>query len=125
MELQEVPLALGKPADIHGAAGIDTHALQRRQMRHRRDDEATAVLKANEAAIEQVVDAGRQEQAVFAVQTLVVRLVAPGLAGAGNQVDRVVDLRDPTSPLDLHHALLEQALSATGPDDRFAICVPD
>jgi hypothetical protein len=89
------------------------------------NNEVAGILEADEAPVEKVVDAGCQQQTIFSIQTLVVRRMPLGLAVPGDEVNRVLDCRDPASPLDLHHALLEQVLPAPGPDDRVPICVSD
>jgi hypothetical protein len=61
----------------------------------------------------------------FPIEPLVIRRIPPGLAVARDEVSRVVDCRDPASPLNLHNALLEQALPAPGPNDRLPIGVSD
>jgi len=73
--------------------------------------------------IEQVIDAGRQQQPVLPVDTLLVRRIPPGLAVAGHKVNRVLDSGDPAPLFDLHHPLFEQALPAPCPDDCLALGV--
>jgi hypothetical protein len=72
-----------------------------------------------------VIDARRQQQAVFTVKALFVAGIAPGLAVAGNKVNRVVDPGDSASSLDQHDPLLEETLATPRPDDCFAIGFPD
>ena len=49
----------------------------------------------------------RQQKAVFAVETLVIAGIPPGLAVASAQVDRIGDASDSAPALNLHNALLE------------------
>jgi hypothetical protein len=46
-------------------------------MDHRRDPQLTGILNADKAAIEQVIDARRQQQPILPVETLIVRRVSP------------------------------------------------
>ena len=66
-------------------------------MSDRGDDELAVVFEANEASIEQMIDARRQQQAIFAVEPLLVGRVPPRLAMAGDQVDRIFDAGDTAS----------------------------
>src|SRR5262249_7433526 len=93
VKVEEPALAGRKAADVDEPVGLNAHAFQRRRVRHGRDDQDARVLEADEAAVEQVVDGGRQQQSVFAVQPLLVRAVAPRLAVAG---DKVLRPRPPT-----------------------------
>ena len=87
--------------------GFDPHALQRRLVRDRRHDQRAVVLEADEAAIEQVIDTGRQEQAVLTVQPLSIARVAPRLAMAGDEVLDPFSASDAAAFLQCQHALLE------------------
>ena len=44
-------------------------------MRDRGDDKVTGILKADEAPIEQVIDAWSQQQSIFSIEALIVRRV--------------------------------------------------
>jgi hypothetical protein len=59
MEVEKSPLALGESANVEDVLRFDVHALERRQVRDRRDDEVAGVLESDEGPVEQVVDAGR------------------------------------------------------------------
>jgi hypothetical protein len=72
MELQVPPLPFGEAADICGSPRVDTHSFEGRPVRHRRDHQPAGILKADEAAIRQMIDAGRQEQSVFTVEAFFV-----------------------------------------------------
>jgi hypothetical protein len=74
MEIEIGPLALREATDIDDAPRLDAHALERRQVRDRREDEITMVFEADESPIEQVINAGRQQQSVFSVEALFVRV---------------------------------------------------
>ena len=76
-------------------------------MRNRRNDQCAVALEPNEAPIKEVIDAWRQEQAVLTVETLLIRAVAPRLAMATDQMDRIRDTRDPAALFDFHDTLLE------------------
>jgi len=79
----------------------DPHALERLAVHDRRDQQLAIVLERNEPAIEEMINRGREQQAVLAVEALVVGLtVPPGLAVAGDQVFRPIDPRDPADVRD-------------------------
>jgi hypothetical protein len=58
-------LADGEPSHIDNFCGVDAHSLKRWLVSDRRDYELSVVLEANEPAIEEVIDAGRQKQAIL------------------------------------------------------------
>jgi len=89
VEIQETLLAAGERANVDCFRSVDTHAEQGWPVRHGRDDEPAAVLEADETAVEQVVDAGCQKQAVFTVEALLVAGIPPGLAVTGDQVNGI------------------------------------
>ena len=90
-------------------------------MSHGRNDEPTDVLEADKSAIEQVVDARREKKTVLPVEPLSICRVPPGLAMAGDQVCRVVNLGNAAALLNLTYSFLEDSLSAPRPDESFAI----
>jgi hypothetical protein len=92
-------------------------------VRHGRDDEPTVVLKADKAAVEKVVDGRREQKTILAVQPLLIRRVAPRLAMAGDEMDRVLDPRDTAAFLDLADPFLEEPLPFPCPNDRFALSI--
>jgi hypothetical protein len=65
--------ALGESANDDDVLRFDAHALQRRQVRDRGDDEVTGVLEADETPVEQVVDAERQQPSILPIEPLIVR----------------------------------------------------
>jgi len=65
MEVEKPPLALGESADVDDSLRLDPHTLKRGPMRNRRHDKVAGILEADEAPIEQVVDARRQQQAIL------------------------------------------------------------
>ena len=60
-ENQKSPLAFGKAADVYEALRLDAHSLEGRLVSDRGDDEFPGILEADEAPVEQVIDAGRQQ----------------------------------------------------------------
>ena len=97
VKVQELLLAAGEPAHIDGLCGVDAHSLKGGTMRNRRDDEPAVVFEANEAAIEEMIDARRQKQSILAVQSFFVGRVPPRLAVARDQVHGIFDARDAAS----------------------------
>jgi hypothetical protein len=67
VKVQELPLAASEPSHINDPCGVDAHSLERGTMSDWRDYELSVVLKANEPAIEEMINARRQEQSIFAV----------------------------------------------------------
>jgi hypothetical protein len=107
VKVEKPPLTLGESADVDDALRLDTHALKRRHVCNRRHDEVAGILEADEAPVEQVVDAGRQQQSVLPIEPLIVRRVPPRFAVAGHKVNWVLDSCDP--------ALLWSGTSARSP----------
>ena len=62
-------------------------------MSDRRDYELSVVLEANEAAIEEMINARRQQQTILAVEPLLVGRVPPRLAMTRDQMHRIFDTR--------------------------------
>ena len=89
MEVEVRPLPLGEPAHVDDALRLDPHAFERRQVRDRRDDQIPGVLEADDAPVEQVIDAGGKQQSVLPVEALVVPGVALPQAMAGDEVNGV------------------------------------
>lgn len=85
-------------------------------MGHRRDYQPATIFEPNKAPVEQVIDAGGQQQPVFAIQSLYVGGIPPGLAMARNQVDRVLDARYSTLGLNLTGAVFKKPLPLSGFD---------
>jgi hypothetical protein len=67
VKVEELLLAAGEPSDINNPRGVDAHSLERGTMSDRREYELSAVFEANEPAIEEMINARREEQAIFAV----------------------------------------------------------
>jgi hypothetical protein len=57
MEVEVRTLAFCKPANVDDSLRFDAHALKRRQVRDRRDNEGAGIFEADEAPVEQMVDA--------------------------------------------------------------------
>ena len=76
---------------------FDAHALQRGPVRDGRHDQSSIVLEADEATIEEVIDPRGEEQAILAVQSLLVGGIPPWLAMTCHQVRGVFDAGDPAS----------------------------
>src|SRR5260221_9584054 len=113
MVFQKTTLARRKRPDIEGRVSPYAHALQRRPMSDRGDDEPSVVLKADETAIEEMVDAGREKEAVFTVEAFPVVAVPPRLAMTRTQVGGILHAGNSAPALNPHHALFEYALAAT------------
>jgi hypothetical protein len=107
MEIEKLLLTACERANIDGLGRIDPHSLKRGVMRNRRNNLPPVVFKADEAAIEQVIDARRQQQSVLAVQSFLIGRVAPWLTMARDQMNGIFHPCDPASGLDLAHPLLE------------------
>ena len=86
MEVEKPPLALGESADVNDLLRLDAHSLKGRPVSDRGHDEVAGILEADEAPVEQVVDAGRQQQSILPIEALVIRRVPPGLAVACHKV---------------------------------------
>lgn len=67
MEIEKLLLTACERANIYVRGRIDAHSLKRGVMRNWRNDQSPVVFKPYEAAIEQVIDARRQQQPVLAV----------------------------------------------------------
>jgi hypothetical protein len=72
VELEEMLLTGGERADVDGLSGVDTHPKKRGAIRDGRNDKRAVIFETDKSAIEQVVDARREQQSVFAIQTFVV-----------------------------------------------------
>ena len=68
MKVEKPPLALAESADVDDALRLDTHALEGRLVCDRRHDEVAGILEADEAPVEQVIDAGRQQQSILPIE---------------------------------------------------------
>lgn len=88
MEIQEV---LREPSHVDRLRGVDAHPLQGRTMSHRRNYQAAIVLEANESAIEEMIDAGRQKQTILPIQAIFVGRIPPWLAMARDQMHGIFD----------------------------------
>ena len=104
MEVENPPLALTESADVDDSLRLDPHTLKRGPVRNGRHYEGAGILETDEAPIEQMVDAGCLQPSILPIEPLFVGRIAPGLAVARNEVNRVFDTRDSASPLDVHHA---------------------
>ena len=67
VKVQELLLAAGESSHIDDFAGLDAHSLERWPVSDRRDYELSVVLEAYEAAVEEMINAGRQKQAILAI----------------------------------------------------------
>lgn len=117
--LEKPPLRAREPSRLEHPPRRHAHALHRSVVRDRGDQQPPVRAERDEAAIEEVVDRGRQQQAVLAVEALGVGGVAPRLAVARAQVFGTVDAGDAAARFDGLHALLEETLAAAGEDERF------
>jgi hypothetical protein len=79
--------------------------------------QVTVVLERDEPAIEEVVDVWRQQEAVAAVELLLVGGVLPRLDVAGAQVVQLSDPRDPARLLIEADVVLEESLPNTCVDE--------
>jgi hypothetical protein len=97
VEIQESLLTISKSSDNNDPRRVDSHTLKRRAMSYRGDDQGPIILKANEAAIKQMINAWSQKQTVLTVKPLLVCRVSPWLTVTCDQMDRVFDTSDATS----------------------------
>jgi hypothetical protein len=125
MEVQELLLARGEVTDGHRFFSFHPHLLQRRQVSDGADDEPARIFEADEASVEQVVDAGCEQQPVFSVEPLFVVGIPPWLAVTSHEVGRPVYPCDPAPSFMLKHTLLEEPLASPGTDDGLSICFGD
>ena len=107
MKLKKASLALTEDPDVDSSRYLYAHPLQGWLVSDRGDDQISGIFESDEPAVEQVVNARCQQQAILTIQSLFVGRVAPGLAVAGEKVTDIIDPRDAATPLDSHHALLE------------------
>ena len=107
MKLQIPPLPLRKPPDVLLLPNRHPHPLQRRPMRHRRNEQPPIPLECDEPAVEQVIDRRRQQQAVLAIETLRIAAVPPGLAVTRAQMLDAFDARDAAASLDLPNVSID------------------
>jgi hypothetical protein len=87
-------------------------------VRDRRQNQCSVILKADEAAVEQVIDTRRQQQAILAIQSLVIAGIPPRLAVTGDQMLDALDAGDSAALFERQDPLLEKSLPAARPDDR-------
>src|SRR5215813_1125563 len=122
MKIHELLLAAGEPSHVDDLCDVDSHALQRQPVGNWRDYESSGVLKADESAVEEMINARRKEQPVLTVEPLLVGRIPPRLTVTSHQMYRIVDTRDPTSGLDLADPVFEQPLPLPCPDQSEPIC---
>jgi len=79
------------------------------------------VLEADEAAIEEMVGIGCEEQAILPIEALLVARVPPRLAVACAQMLFARHARDAARALDPHHVRLARPLPAPRKDDGLAL----
>jgi hypothetical protein len=111
MKVKEPLLPIYEVTNINRLGQVDAYTQQGWMVSHRRDDEPVVVFKADEASIEEVVDAWREQQTVFTIESLLVSGITPGLGVAGDKMDRIIDAGDATAGFDLGNSFFEQALS--------------
>lgn len=75
------------------------------------------IVESNKPPIKEVIDTRRQEQSVLAVEPFFVRRVTPRLAVACDEVDRVIDARNPTVRLNPAHSIPKEPLPSSCLDD--------
>jgi len=61
-------LARGEAADVHCTPRVDAHAFERGSVRDGSNDKIAIPFEPNEPAVEEVIDTGRQKQAVLAFE---------------------------------------------------------
>src|SRR6516225_9605215 len=88
-----------------------------------RQNQPAVILKADEAAVKQVVDARRQKKPVLAVDALFVAGIAPRFAVTGYQMDRVGDARYAAAVFNLHLPVFEKPLAPPRPNYCLSIRV--
>ena len=76
-----------------------------------RNDKSAVVFKTNEPAIEQMVDARRQQQSVLTVQPLLVGGLTPRLAVARNQMNEIFRRLFPTRSFNRPFPLLARMMA--------------
>jgi hypothetical protein len=113
VELQESLLLRPEPPNVQVAIYWHAHPLQGWTVGNGRHEQPTVAGKRDESAIEQMIDRGRQQEAVVAVKTLWVRTVAPWLAVAGSQVLWAIDSGHSALRLDCGDTTSKQALPTT------------
>jgi hypothetical protein len=86
VKVQKLFLAAAEPSHIGNLRGVYAHSLERGTMSDRGDYELPAVLEANEAAIEEMIDARCQKQSVLAIEPLLVCRVTPRFAVTSYEV---------------------------------------
>jgi hypothetical protein len=67
VKIQKLLLATREPSHINNFYGVNAHPLERGTVSYWRNNEVSVVLKANEPAIEKMIDTRRQKQAILAV----------------------------------------------------------
>jgi hypothetical protein len=72
VKIEELLLAARKSTHVHNRLCVDAHSVERRTVRHWGDEEGTVVLETNEASIEQMINAGREQQTILSVEALFV-----------------------------------------------------
>ena len=117
MEVQVAALEMGKGLLDGGLLVLDAHPGEGVPIGAGRDEKQARILEADVALVEEVIDGRGQEQAVLAVQALLVIAVAPGLDVAADQVVGVGDSGDAAGSLDGPDVLLEHALADAGGDE--------
>jgi hypothetical protein len=60
VKIEELFLAAGETSDIGNVCSVDAHSLERWAVGYWRNYEVSIVLKADETAIEKMIDAGRE-----------------------------------------------------------------
>jgi predicted nuclease of predicted toxin-antitoxin system len=117
VEVQVAPLQVSEGLLDRGVLVLDAHPGEGIPVGARRDQQEARILEADVALVEKMVDGGRQEQAVLAVQALLVVAVAPGLDVAADQVVGIGDSGDAALILDGPDVLLEDSLADAGGDE--------
>ena len=89
MEVQVAALQVGEGLLDRGVLVFDAHPGEGVPVGARRYQQKARILEADVALVEEVIDRRGQEQAVLAVQALLVVAVAPGLDVAAFRFPRV------------------------------------
>jgi hypothetical protein len=85
VEVQVAALEMGKGLLYGGLLVLDAHPGEGISIGARRYEQEARILEADVALVEKMIDGGREEQAVLAVQALLVIAMAPGLDVAADR----------------------------------------
>jgi hypothetical protein len=95
VKVEKLSLALCESPDVDDALRLDAHTLERKPVGDRRHDEVTGIREADEAPVEQMVDAGRQQEPILSIEALFIR--RPAILGSGSRMVRYWDEQFPAA----------------------------